>query len=267
MSSSFSGGDKGADFPGVDQRQAHQELLLAALQLNKEPVSGIARVEQHQAVVRGMLQMHAGTTALIHIRRDQKGVQGMIRQQILQDRNPGHRQSVVGAEVPGQCVFQGQVHAGTVHGQQAQTLPGCVQPQFGHLVLQGVIQGFKGRGTELPAGLAEGLGGDHAGFKGRAIEGLKEHVQFGLQGAVGLVQQKQDEITKGQVTAAGKVLWLAAVFRDEIGTIQKAGYFMYKLQSGSRWACQPLVVIHWLAQGFQHTYRIASRLLVMTRSG
>jgi len=36
------------------------------------------------------------------------------------------------------------------------------------------------------------LGGDHLAFKGRAIESLKEGIQFGLQGAVGLIEQKQD---------------------------------------------------------------------------
>ena len=71
--------------------------------------------------------MHAGTAPLIHIRRDQEGVQSLIGQQVLQDRHPGHRQPVVGTEVPGQWVFQRQVHAGAVHGQQAQALPGLVQ--------------------------------------------------------------------------------------------------------------------------------------------
>ena len=64
-----------------------------------------------------MLQVHAGTAPLIYIRRDQEGVQSLIGQQVLQDRHPGHRQPVMGSEVPGQGVFQWQVHAGAVHGQ------------------------------------------------------------------------------------------------------------------------------------------------------
>jgi len=65
----------------------------------------------------GCGQGHAGTAALIHIRGDQEGVQGLIGQQVHQDRHPGHRQPVMGSEVPGQGVFQRQVHAGAVHGQ------------------------------------------------------------------------------------------------------------------------------------------------------
>jgi len=47
-------------------------------------------------------------------------------------------------------------------------------------------------------------------FKGRAIERLKEGIQFCLQGAVGLIKQKQNQVGEGQMAFAGKVLWMGA---------------------------------------------------------
>ena len=54
-------------------------------------------------------------------------------------------------------------------------------------------------------------------FKGRAIESLKEGIQFGLQGAVGLIEQKQNQIGEGQMAFAGKVLWVGAMLGNKIG--------------------------------------------------
>ena len=64
------------------------------------------------------------------------------------------------------------MHAGAVHGQQAQALPGLVQPQLIHL---------------------------------------------GMQGAVGLIEQKQDQIGEGQMAFAGKVLRMGAMLGNKIG--------------------------------------------------
>jgi len=164
--------------------------------------------------------VHAGTAPLIHIWRDQEGVQSLIGQQVLQDRHPGHRQPVVGTKVLGQWVFQRQVHAGAVHSQQAQALPGLVQPQLIHLGLQGAVESLKDGRAELLSGFAEGLGGDHLGFKGGTIEGLKEGIQFGLQGAVGLIEQKQDQTGEGQMAFAGKVLRMGAMLGNKLGVAQ-----------------------------------------------
>jgi len=83
--------------------------------------------------------------------------------------------------------------------------------------VQGLIESLKDRRAELPAGFAERLGCDHLGFMGRAIDRLKEGIQFGLQGAFGLIEQKQDQIGEGQMTVTGKVLWLGAVLGNKIG--------------------------------------------------
>jgi len=109
------------------------------------------------------------------------------------------------------------VHAGAVHGQQAQALPGLVQAQLIHLGMQGAVKSLKNGRFQLLAGLAEGLGGDHLGFKGRAIERLKKGIQFGLQGAVGLIEQKQDQIGEGQMALAGKVFWMGSMLGNKIG--------------------------------------------------
>lgn len=52
---------------------------------------------------------------------------------------------------------------------------------------------------------------------GRAIDRLKEGIQFGLQGAFGLIEQKQDQIGEDQMTVTGKVMWLGAVLGNKIG--------------------------------------------------
>ena len=52
---------------------------------------------------------------------------------------------------------------------------------------------------------------------GRAIESLKELVQFGLQGAVGLIEQKQNQVAEGQMALTGKMLWMGAVLGNKIG--------------------------------------------------
>jgi len=64
------------------------------------------------------------------------------------------------------------------------------------------------------------LGGDHLGFKGGTIEGLKEGIQFGLQGAVGLIEQKQDQIAEGQMALAGKVFWMGSMLGNKLGAAQ-----------------------------------------------
>jgi len=38
-----------------------------------------------------------------------------------------------------------------------------------------------------------------------------------LQGAVGLIEQKQDQIGEGQMAFAGKVLWVGAMLGNKIG--------------------------------------------------
>jgi hypothetical protein len=107
--------------------------------------------------------------------------------------------------------------------------------------MQEAVERLKDGRAELAAGFAEGLSGNHLGFKGRVIERLKKGIQFGLQGAVGLIEQKQDQIGEGQMAFAGKVLGMGAVLGNKIGTTETIGYFMYNFQSGSRWACQALV--------------------------
>ena len=76
---------------------------------------------------------------------------------------------------------------------------------------------------ELVACLAEGLSGDHALLKVRAMEHLKKWVQLGLQGRTGLVEKKQDGVFEGQMTATGKILGPAAVSCDKVGAIKRIG--------------------------------------------
>jgi hypothetical protein len=64
------------------------------------------------------------------------------------------------------------------------------------------------------------LGGDYLGCKGRAIERLKEGIQFGLQGTFGSIEQKQDQISEGQMAFAGKVLRMSAMLGNELGAAQ-----------------------------------------------
>jgi hypothetical protein len=64
------------------------------------------------------------------------------------------------------------------------------------------------------------LGGDHLGFKGRATERLKEMIQFGLQGAFGLIEQKQDQIAGCQMALVGKVFWMNSVLGNKLGAAQ-----------------------------------------------
>ena len=95
-----------------------------------------------------------------------------------------------------------------------------MQPQLIHLGLQGAVESLKDGRAELLAGFAEGLGGDHLGFKGRAIERLKKGIQFGLQGAFGLIQQKQDQIAEGQMALAGKVFWMGSMLGNKLGAAE-----------------------------------------------
>ena len=86
--------------------------------------------------------------------------------------------------------------------------------------MQRLVQGFQCRGMKLLARLAESLGGNDTGFKGGTVERLKEAIQFGLQGAVGLIQQKQNQIAECQKTFAGKMLWVSPVLGNKLGAAQ-----------------------------------------------
>ncbi len=86
--------------------------------------------------------------------------------------------------------------------------------------MQGAVESLKDGRAKLLAGFAEGLGGDHLGFKGRAIERLKEGIQFGLQSAVGLIEQKQDQIGEGQMALAGKVFWMGSMLGNKLRAAQ-----------------------------------------------
>jgi len=83
--------------------------------------------------------------------------------------------------------------------------------------MQGAVKSLENGRFQLLASFAEGLGGDHLGFKGRAIERLKKGIQFGLKGAVGLIEQKQDQIGEGQMALAGKVFWMGSMLGNKIG--------------------------------------------------
>ena len=52
------------------------------------------------------------------------------------------------------------------------------------------------------------------------MERLKEGIQFGLQGAFGLIQQKQDQIAEGQMALAGKVFWMGSMLGNKLGAAQ-----------------------------------------------
>ena len=76
---------------------------------------------------------------------------------------------------------------------------------------------------ELVACLAEGLSGDHALLKVRAVECLKKRIQLSLQSRAGLIEKKKNGVFESQMAATGKILGPAAVGCDKIGTIKQIG--------------------------------------------
>ncbi len=49
---------------------------------------------------------------------------------------------------------------------------------------------------------------------------LEKAVQFGLQGRLGLIEQKQGQVFEVQVAGGGEILGTLAVFGDKGGVIQ-----------------------------------------------
>lgn len=111
------------------------------------------------------------------------------------------------AEKPSLGLLQREMAIGAVDGEQAQPVPGGVKAKLLELALKRLVEALKGLGQELVTGLGEGLGGDLARLEGRLLEHLKELIQFGLQGALGLVEHKEGEAFEGQCPLTAKVLW------------------------------------------------------------
>lgn len=55
------------------------------------------------------------------------------------------------------------------------------------------------------------------------MQDLKEAVQFRLQGGLGLVEEKEDEVLEGQVALPGEILRALPMVGDEVGVIQQIG--------------------------------------------
>ncbi len=90
-------------------------------------------------------------------------------------------------------------------------------------MLQGLVEGLEHRGLELPARQAEGLWCYGGLLDGRLVQDLKEAVQFRLQGGLGLVEEKEDEVLEGQVALPGEILRALPMVGDEVGVIQQIG--------------------------------------------
>ena len=164
--------------------------------------------------------MALGTAALTDRRGDEQAVQGLAVAQVDQLGQAGHRQALVGAEMAGLSVFQGEMDTGAVDAQQAQAAPAVSQTLGIQLCLNHLVQGLEHGRIQLVAGLAEGRGGHLTGFQGRAGDLLEKAVQFGLQGRLGLIEQEQGQVFEVQVAAAGEILGTLAVFGDKGGVIQ-----------------------------------------------
>ena len=170
--------------------QTHQKLLTALQKLAKQPMGGIAPVENNEAVGRSMVEMQRRAAALVHRRGDQQRMQGLAVAQIVEHRQPCHGVAAVGAEILRQRRLQRKVDVGAVHAQQPHPAPVLTQLALIKLVLQCRVERLQRRVVKLVSCLAEGLGGDHRLLKGRFVQGLEKLIQLRLKGTVGLVEQK-----------------------------------------------------------------------------
>ena len=160
-------------------------------------------------------------------------MQGLTAEDVAQGGETGHGEAVLGAEETGLRVFQGQMNGGAIDGQQAQATPGSVEPELLDVLLEDLIKGLEGLGLELRPGFGEGLCRNFPGFERGLVQHLEELIQLRLQGRLGLIEEKKDQVLESQPAFAGEILRCLPVLGDEIGIIEWTGYILYNFQPES----------------------------------